>query len=320
MRILIVKLGALGDVINTFPVVVNIKTRLNAEIHWLVAPLSAPLVSAHRFVDKTILFDKNRITATLPAVMKRLRSYRYDMVLDLQRLFKSGLFTMAANASRRIGFDRDRCKELSWLFPFERIPPSSPDMHMVDQYMAFGKYLNIPCDRVTWAIPRSSAPFVNPDRPYAVLNIGATKPANRWPPHYFAGLAGRLRETLNLSCVITGGAEDRAAGRIIKHSTACRVADLTGKTNIPQLVEIIANAALVVTCDTGPMHLASALGTPLVALFGPSDPNRTGPYRGAVIRKHLPCSPCNRKICRHPLCMEQITPDDVLRKAASLTG
>jgi ADP-heptose:LPS heptosyltransferase len=127
MKILIVKLGALGDVINTFPLVVILKEKLQCEIHWLVAPLSYPMVADHDCVDRAILFDKTKGLSSVKEVLKQIRVQEpYDIAFDLQRILKSGFFVLASKSRRKIGFDKNRCKELSWFFPFERIPPWIP--------------------------------------------------------------------------------------------------------------------------------------------------------------------------------------------------
>ena len=317
IKIIIIKLGALGDVINTFPLVTALRHHLNAEIHWLVAPLSHELVKNHAFVDKAILFDKSRGIKGVIEAVKELRKTRYDIAMDLQRILKSGLFCMAAKSKRRIGFNRQRCKELSWLFPFERIAKSNPHAHMLTQYLEFVVHLNIPPGHVSWKIPRSSCPDLNlPKEKFLVLNIGATKPANRWDNHCFAILAEKIKKDFDLLPVLTGGPEDMENAEQIKELSRTTILDLTGRTTIPELVEVLACAACVVSCDTGPMHLACALGTRLVALFGPSNPNRTGPFKGTIIQKLQPCTPCNKKKCKTPLCMEAITPEDVMEGIA----
>lgn len=317
MKILIVKLGALGDVINTLPLAVALKGGMpGCTIDWLVAPLSYPLVSRHTSVDRAYVF--NRTFKSAFSVIKELRRTRYDIILDLQRILKSGLFTLAARAERRLGFDKRRCKEMTWLLPFERIPPSDPAAHMLDQYMEFARYLGLNTDRAVWDIPRSvTRPKDIPNR-YVVLNIGATKPANLWAPERFADLAGQIEKTLNLPSVLTGGPEDRDRATQIKAAGPVSLTDLTGRTTLAELVEVIANADAVVSCDTGPMHLAAALEKPLVALFGPSDPRRTGPYHGTVIRHAMACSPCNRKLCRAPFCMDAITSTEVSQELCRL--
>lgn len=342
MKILIVKLGALGDVINTFPLVINIKQGLNAQIHWLVAPLSFPLVKDHECVDKAILFDRRITGRSLMETVRQIRQTEYDIVLDLQRLLKSGVLTMVARGKRKISFDRKRCKEMSWLFPFERITPSDSGAHMLTQYMEFAKHLDIVPGKIAWQIPWVGQRFSNPggdniyesqdkffksfhdllsgcpsDQPhggYIVINIGATKPANRWKTKYFAKLADMIDEKTDHKIVITGGAEDQPYAEIIKDRTCCKAVDLCGKTSLKELVHIIDKAECVISCDTGPMHLAIALQRKVIALFGPSDPGRTGPYKGVVIQKKILCSPCNKKKCKHPICMEAIKPEHVMEK------
>jgi lipopolysaccharide heptosyltransferase I len=318
MKLLVIKLGALGDVINTLPLIINIKQSLNAEIHWLVAPLSYPLVKEHTSVDKVILFDKQNLKESLTTTIKEIRQTRYDIVLDLQRLLKSGFFCMVARTGRRIGFDRKRCKEMSWIFPFERIPHKDSNAHMLNQYMEFAKYLDIKNDapgKVAWDIPwTNDAGQVNKyfTSDYIVLNIGATKPANRWCPENFAKLADMIKEKTNCKPVITGGKEDKTYSEKIQANACCDIQDMCGKTSLKELTVMIAGAKCVVSCDTGPMHLAVALGTDLIALFGPSNPDRTGPYKGTIIQQKLKCAPCNKKECDNPVCMEKIKPERVM--------
>ncbi|PIE70469.1 MAG: hypothetical protein CSA22_07890 [Deltaproteobacteria bacterium] len=316
MRILIVKLGALGDVINTFPLAVALKDHLAAEIHWLVAPLSAPFVSAHPCVDQTVVFDKKGGIRAAFRVAGLLRKTRYDGVLDLQRILKSALFTQAVRADRRIGFDPDRCKEMTAFFPFERIPAGDPGDHMARQYMEFSAYLGLPSAPIAWRMPpAASACPLRPQTPYAILNVGATKVANRWFPDRFAELAAGIQKTFGWEVVLTGGPEDRPmAAAIMAASDTCVPVNTVGETRLPELQHLIEGAQAVVSCDTGPMHLAVALGRPVFALFGPADPRRTGPLNGVVIRKAVPCSPCGRKTCnqKRVYCMEAVLPEDVL--------
>ncbi len=316
MDILIVKLGALGDVINTLPLAIRLKKHFNARIHWLVAPLSYPILSGHPCIDHPILFEKTS-RASVPG---RLRHQKFDLVLDLQRILKSGLLSLLAAADRRIGFDRLRCKEMTWLLPFERIPPADPKAHMLNQYLEFGTYLGIHDNEVVWDIkPDGRLPDRLPDH-FVVLNIGATKPANRWTTDGFARLAQAIEKQFKLPCVLTGGKEDKImAGQIVAAATDC-VVDLVGDTSLADLIRVIDAARIVVTCDTGPMHLAVALNKPVVALFGPSDHRRTGPFRGKVIRRKMGCAPCNKKTCRDPRCMAAIRAEDVLAVLTQYLG
>jgi len=322
MKILFVKLGAMGDVINTLPLAIALKERLGARIHWLVEPLSLPLVAGHPAVEKTIVFERKRWAGSIPEVVKAVRAERFDIVLDLQRTIKSGSFALAADGTRRIGFDKARCKELTWLFPFERIRPQDPKRHMLLQYLEFAEHLGIHDPEIRWDIPCTGAPGFDLPDAYVVLNVGATKSANLWNVAGFASLADLIEERFGLPSVLTGaGAVDKAlAGKIPGLTKIAAPINLVGATSLPQLIRVLAGAKAVVSCDTGPMHLAVALSRPVVALFGPSDPRRTGPFRGEVIQKKLrPCIPCNqRETCENPVCMLAITPVDVMERLEAL--
>ncbi len=318
MKILIVKLGALGDVINTFPAVIRLKKHFKAEIHWLAAPLSFPLINNHPFVDRVILFDKNRKHG-LAETITEIRKQTYDITFDFQRTLKSGFFCLISKSRQKIGFDRKRCKEFTWLYPFTRIPPSDPGKHMLEQYLDFTDFLGIEKADITWEISLPDSIDINlPDR-YIVLNIGATKKANLWQAEKFADLAELIYDKTKIMSVLTGGGkEDIKRGLRIEALAGESVINLVGKTSITELAGIIARCEVVVSCDTGPMHLSVALGKKTIALFGPSDPVRTGPYRGEVIKKSISCSPCNRRKCHDPICMAMITPDDVFSKISEL--
>ncbi len=325
MKVLIVKLGALGDVINTLPLAVNIKTCMNAEIHWLVAPLSYPLVKEHNCVDRAILFDKKKPGRSFIKAVKEIRKTKYDIALDVQRLLKSGLFTMLARSERKLGFDKKRCREMSHLFNFERITPAGHLTHMLTQYMEFAEHLGIESEKIAWNIPwtKQTHKLKHEFRiasDYIVLNTGATKSANRWQGRNFARLAEMIDKTLKFTPVLTGGPEDMHTADTIEAEARCKIQNLCGKTTLQELSLIIDNAECVISCDTGPMHLASALGTKLIALFGPSDPFRTGPFRGSIIREKIECSPCNKKRCASPLCMEKIQPEYVFKKLVEKVG
>jgi heptosyltransferase-1 len=319
MQILFIKLGALGDVINTLPLAIILKKELNAHISWLVEPLSYPLLDSHSSVDTTICFDKYHSLSGVKSVRRALKNRRFDIILDLQRILKSAVFCTMASGNRRIGFDHQRCKDGSWLFPFERIAPGDPGKHMVNQYMEFANHLGVKTPKtIQWDIPLVlPLPARMPDR-YAVLNIGATKSANRWTSQGFAGLADALQSEYNLACVLTGGPEDRQMATDIINKSDHPPINLVGNTTIHELTAVLNGSLVVATCDTGPMHLAVALGKKVVALFGPSNPERTGPFFGEVIATKLPCMPCNKRKCPTMECMEKIRCEDVVKRIGRL--
>jgi lipopolysaccharide heptosyltransferase II len=311
MKILFVKLGALGDVINTLPLAILLKEKLNAEISWLVAPLSYPLLANHPDVDQVICFDKSEFLRNAIDCIRKLRRQNFDIALDLQRTIKSALFTSLSAAKLKIGFDYHRCKDATWIFPFERIEKGDSSKHMLEQYMDFAVHLGIPAmTDPLWkiAIPRKTS-LLLPDR-YIVLNIGASKKANLWPGNRFVELANMLAQQ-KLNCVLTGGPEDIERAGLIESQVDSSLINLVGQTTIEDLIDVLSAAETVVSCDTGPMHLAVALGSRTVALFGPANPQRTGPYTGTVIRENMDCinpgtGNCSNRSCKTGDCMKEI--------------
>ena len=191
---------------------------------------------------------------------------------------------------------------------------ADPSRHMVHQYLEFAEYLGLTHNDIRWDIPVNGKSRFGLPKEYIVLNIGATKEANKWTPGGFASLADALMREYHMPSVLTGAAGDRKmAGEIIERAGG-GIIDLAGKTSIEDLIEVLAGSRAVVSCDTGPMHLGVALGREVIALFGPADPRRTGPFKGHVIQKSLSCSPCNRRTCKDPMCMTSIQSDDVLEK------
>jgi ADP-heptose:LPS heptosyltransferase len=155
--------------------------------------------------------------------------------------------------------------------------------------------------------------------PPLVVNVGATKPANRWPPERFGELARALRAEFDAPVCFTGGAGDRAASEQALAAGGPGLVDIVGRTNLPELVALLARARLWIGGDTGPMHIAAACGTPVVALFGAADERRTGPFGSGhrVVRTTPPCAPCNHQRCPLPrhVCMEDLTVERVLQAA-----
>lgn len=331
-RIAIVKLGAIGDVVNSLPFVNRLRAaRPEARITWIIAPLAHSLVRDHRAVDEFLVFDLDRWWR-YPGYLRELRRRRFDLVVDLQRLAKSGLISWLSGAPRRLGFDRARSKEASWLFGTERIPASERPGTTVAQYLEFADHLGLPDQPVRWDLPTAPAPPApGPGRPRVVVNAGASKEANRWEPERWARLCETLVEDLGATVELTGGPEDVPLCADLVRRCRVPVVDRSGTLGLKQTAGLIEASDLFVGCDTGPLHIAVAVGTPVVALFGAADPARTGPFGRAesVVYRPVACSPCRKRHCfvpGHP-CMTGIEVEHVLEKvqqvwpaARSLTG
>jgi lipopolysaccharide heptosyltransferase II len=333
-RILVVRLGAIGDVVNALVFATALKEHRPAlEIGWVVHELAEPLVAGHPSIDRTHVWKRGTGPAGLRALVAELRARRYELAVDLQRIAKSALVARLSGAARVLGFDRARCKEASWILTHEHIAPGDPGAHMVEQYLEVARHLGVdaPPRRL---LPRDDEAARWADALIAELgaapvqvSLGATKPANRWEPERFGELAAELAREHDFPVCLTGGPADReAAARALRAARgAPRVRSLVGETSLRQLCALSARARLFVGCDSGPMHVAAAQGTPVVALFGPADPRRTGPYGPGhrVVRAPPPCAPCNRRTCNQPrhACMEDIAVPVVLAAArAALSG
>ena len=325
-KILVVRLGAIGDVANALVLAGALARHDPAvRIGWAVHPLARPLVEGHPAVSRVHLWPRGAGPAGLLRLARELRAERYDLAIDAQRIAKSALLARLSGAPRVLGFDRARCKEASWLLTRERIPPGDPGAHVVEQYLELALHLGVPAPAAVHELPADPAAEAWADAQVArwggapvLLNVGASKPANRWPAERFGLLARALRAGTDAPLVLTGGPDDRAAADAARAALGADlppgVHDLVGATTLSQLVALARRARLLVGADTGPMHVAAAVGTPVVALFGPADPRRTGPWQGGrAVHRVLrapppPCAPCGRRTCDQPrhACMEDL--------------
>ncbi|MBI4858950.1 MAG: glycosyltransferase family 9 protein [Candidatus Riflebacteria bacterium] len=327
-RILIVRMGAIGDVVNA-TVVLNHLRRLypRAFIAWAVHPPAAPVLDGHPGLDEAIVIPKDQFPWRLRELRRRLAPYRFDLAIDLQRLAKSALVAWLSGASIRVGFDPGRARELSWLLTNRTLSRQDPQSHVVDQLLEFPALLGVERPVADWTIPIRDADRglarqlgLPAGSPHVVVFIGASEPAKRWFAPGFArlieGLAAR-----GAVPVLAGGPSsiERELAREI--GALCRVPylDAVAKGGLRELLGLFEGAGLFIGCDTGPMQLASAVGVPAVALFGAHNPRRSGPYRSLdyTVYKRLPCAPCFRPRCPHGTtdCMRAIRPADVLAMA-----
>ncbi len=322
-RILIVKLSSFGDVIHALPTLEALRAAFpEGQITWLVEAAYAPLLTGHPALDEVWPVPRVRFghqvgreeLLRLLRLVRRVRASPFDLVIDLQGLLKSALWVALAKSFRKVGYDRTR--ELSYLALTERIPPYDPEAHAVWRYLHVARHLGapptLPCFRLglTPALPDSLVP---PDRPLAVLHPGARWPSKLWPAASWARLADWLIREKGLTVIITGSAGDRELATHIAAAMQERARNLTGRTSLAELAGIMQQARVAITADTGPMHLAAALGTKVVALFGPTAPWRTGPFGEGhrVVRLELQCSPCFKRRCPEPRCLTGLSPDAV---------
>lgn len=315
-KVCIVKLGAIGDVVNSLPLLHRLRAAWPAcHITWVIAPLAHGLVGGIEGVDEFLVLDLKR-KGELPAFLRELRRRRFDLVIDLQRLMKSGLLSWLSGAPRRLGFDRARSKEFSWLFSNERITPNSAAGVTVAQYLEFADHLGLEQTPPEWKLPIEAW---TSEAPRLCLNLGASKEANLWPEASWTELIRQAATWLGpTNIALSGGPGDRDAAERVLADAPTGIVDTVGRLSLKQSAGLLAASELVVACDTGPMHIAVAVGTPLVALFGAADPERTGPFGQpeAVLYRPAPCSPCRKRECfvdGHP-CMTELSVELVMER------
>ena len=279
-------MSALGDAVHVLPVVTALKRHASdTHIAWILQPGPASLVRGHPDVDEIVEFDKSRGLAAYLDVRRRL-SGRLDLVLALQVYFKAGVLTALLDAPVKLGFDRARARDLNWLATTHRVAPHAPQ-HVQDQYFEFLAPLGVPPEPVTWnlgpwpAERDAQRTLLAPlPRPYAALVIGASNAAKEWRPERWAALCDALVERYGLTPVLAGGRSPRELATERAILAACRHRPVsTLGWALRDLVALLDAAALVVSLDTGPLHMAVALDRPVISLMGWNNPKRVGPYR-----------------------------------------
>lgn len=360
-RILLIKPSAVGDVIHALPVLEKLRARYpHARIDWMLTPQNAELVKDHPALSNVVLFARQAYGRPwkdwsspigLVGMLVDLRNANYDLVVDLHGQARSAAFALVTGAPTRIGFDRPRrsvlaasrklpqhaidhawmgAREGSWVAYTHRIPIPTLDAHAIDRYLWLSDVLDLPPGPPAFNLPRSQAAEgridallaeagIGAGRPLALLTPGTMWETKHWLSENFAAVGRHFLET-GWDVVLAGGPRDRAACAEVAAGCAGAI-DLCGRTTLPELAALVRRAGICITNDSGPMHLAAALGTPLVAVFGPTDPVWVGPYRAAhaVVRVPLACSPCYlRKLRECPndhACMKQVSASMVIERA-----
>ncbi|MDR2945393.1 MAG: lipopolysaccharide heptosyltransferase II [Candidatus Adiutrix sp.] len=332
-KLLIIKMSAVGDVVMTLPALEALRHKYPAaRIDWLVEPAAAGLLHGHPQLDRVIISPRRELSRLAKAgrllrahrlyraFKEDLRSVEYDVVLDLQGLLKSGLMVRLARGRRKVGFDLTR--EKSYKFLSEKMPPYDPDRHAVLRYLDAAAYLGAerpaPWPEAYYTPPPQAAREAEEllarrvHGPFVIFNPGAKWVTKRWPLPHWLDLAEKVLRSTELEIAVTGGPEDAEWGEAIVRAVPEISVNFCGQTSLPALAHIMTRAEAVVTADTGPMHLAAAVGAGGLALFGPTRPWRTGPFGGhfEVLTPELDCLGCLRKNCGQP-CLERLEPSTV---------
>jgi 3-deoxy-D-manno-octulosonic-acid transferase/heptosyltransferase-1 len=316
VRILLVRLSALGDVALALHVLAAARARCpEGHIGWLVEDRFAPLLDGHPQLNRLHVYERRR--SPLPwRLVTELRRERYDLALDLQGNLKSGVLARLAGARRTVGLDAPLSREGNRLFVRERVLPRPG--HRLESHLGL-------LDAVVGAGPRAPArlPAAGEAHGAIVLHPGASRfgAFKRWPVAAFAELGDRLGRRLGARVILTAGPGERADADDVRRRMT-HPAEVKEPKGLRPLADLLHGARLFVAADTGPAHIAAALGVPTLTLFGPKDPRLLAPVgpRAKAVRAGVRCSPCALRFCPDPVCMTALPVDLVERSALELLG
>lgn len=336
MKILILKPSSLGDVVQALPVLRLLKQHYrDAEIYWWIENGNAELLEGDPDLAGIIRFNRKRWGNPwnyheIWNCIRELRSHRFDLVIDLQALARSGAVGWLANGKHFVGLQDWR--ELAPAYYDVSVPRPSPQTHAVDWYLQTLRALAVPVHSNFDWLPKRHAiaeevasTWQLNGEPIVSLLPGARWENKRWPAEHFRELVAELhRRDPRMRFIVLGAKSDVPMAAEIVAAAPERCLDLTTRTSLLQTIEVVRASTAVVTNDTGPMHMAAALRKPVIGLFGPTNPRRTGPYgqiEFALQRNDLPCVPCMKSTCsyREPMaCLRGIAPatvaDEVIRR------
>jgi lipopolysaccharide heptosyltransferase I len=322
-RILIIKPSALGDIVHSLPVLTALRRRYpHGQISWVVNRHYAELLRGHPDLDDVIPFDrglarKELLEAALGygQFIRMLRGQKFDLVIDLQGLFRSGLMSLATGSARRVGLQTAR--EGARFCYTDLIPVADfQSLHAVDRYWLVAEALGAGNGAKTFHVPISRSAHAwaaealrDSPRPWIMVGVGARWQTKRWPVEHFATLLRKAEERFGGTVVFVGGPDEQEAARRTARRLRGTNIDLTARTTLPQLAAVLSRADVMVANDTGPLHLAAALGRPVVAPYTCTRACRTGPYgsRGAV-ESRVWCQGSYLKQCDRLECMNELTP------------
>jgi heptosyltransferase I len=342
-KILVSRLSAMGDVVRTVPAVKALREFFStSEMHWLVEDRCAPIVDGLKYVDRIRIVPRRewsrlpprRRPAALLNFVRSLRTERYDLYLDFHGLFKSGAYGYLAGIPRRLGYPRGLAREFNFLLTTEKVPAPTGRLsryernHLIPRHFA-------PNSR----IERADLPITPEDEEFALrlieregLQSGefavfypGTSPRGRlrrWPPERYGAAIRALWSRRGLPTVVGWGPGEESLVDEVLSYVGGRAA-IPPATSLRQLAAVIRKAAVFVGGDTGFLHVASMVGTPVVAILGPSDPvvNEPGPFTPfRLLHAGVDCSPCRRRLCRGRECMNAVTPDMVIVAVEDLLG
>ena len=331
MRILIIKLSSLGDLFHALPAVHSLKLGLDAKIDWVTNRGYVDVVRCFDDVENVIGFPRNDFYKHFAEFKSELRREEYDIIIDLQGLLKSALTARLAKGSRRIGPSFHR--EGSRIFYNSVAGECNRNRHAVIENLDIIRHLELeeipPEFPVTF--PQAVIDSYNADlfpqnsdenQPRVAICPASRWTTKNWPTDRFAEVAKKLQEELQASITLLGGPDDIETCRQIEDTLELPCRNLAGKTSIIEMGGILNNMDLLISNDSGPSHMAAAVGTPTLVIFGPTNPDRTRPFGDIhqILKTAYPCQPCHNRTCQNPdiPCITGVKIYQVLDKATEM--
>jgi len=323
-RILVIKLSSLGDVFHALPAVNNLKVALGAEVDWVTQPEYVELVRCFPVVSRVIVFPRRAFWSEAGHFLHALRETQYDYVIDFQGLLKSALVARFARGRKKLGPSFHR--EGAGLFYDDVAASCDKNRHAVEENLDVVRFLGLPVIPVAFPVTIMPKPVIQPEPRVAIVPVSRRANKN-WPLSYFTETARQLRTELNASIFLFGGATDRMTCEQIRvelESTRGNglIRNLAGETSLVEMGAWFKQMNLAIVNDSGPLHMAVALGVPVVTMFGPTDPVRTGPYgpQHVVCISDVACRPCFGKVCPLPSveCMGRIEVSKVVEASKAI--
>jgi len=315
-RILVVLLGAIGDVTRALPLLQRVRQGYpRARLTWAVEPASAALLHNHPALDEMLVFDRPQGAAAFLPFLRKIRALRPDLTLDLQRHLKSGVISRASGAPVRLGFHRRNSREGNWLFNSHHLRAMAHFSSKLEQFLRFADWLELPPVPVSFGLQLTAAEearvaglLEGTVQPFVAAFVGSSCESRLWFPDRTAMVADALAAR-GLTTVLVGGPGDVEFAAAVARAARAPLTNLAGRTSLRDLIGIFARARLAFGPDCGPMHIAAAAGTRVVSLWGATSADRSAPWSNAdgVLSGSAPCRPCYLKRCPiGRICMQGI--------------
>jgi len=284
-RICIVRLSAIGDTCHVVPIIRTLQNNWpDCKITWIIGRLEAKLMSLLPEIE-FLTIDKNRFAAELLRLRSHLRTRRFDVLLHMHVSFRASLVSLAVRAPLRIGFDRARARDFQWLFTNRRIRVRRNE-HVLDSFWGFTEALGIEARRLEWNLPLTAdgiryAQSVLPDsRPTLLVSACSSHGLRNWRPESYAVVCDHAVRRWDMRVVLCGGPSvmERDMAEAIAAHAECAPMNQVGRDTLPEMLALLARATVLLTPDSGPAHMATAVGTPVIGLYAATNPERSGPY------------------------------------------